>query len=82
MLFDLAFLFPIFEKRTDLRGKIYYWLSGESLEYEDEENTDIVAVKQNYISVTPIHYDLTNYDFLNDLGKWNIDIKNKIEVNK
>jgi 5'-nucleotidase len=72
----------IFEKRTDLRGKTYYWLAGESLEYEDEENTDIVAVKQNYISVTPIHYDLTNYEFLNDLGKWNIDIKDKIEVKK
>ncbi len=71
----------VFEKRVDLRGKTYYWLAGESLEYEDEENTDIVAVKQNYISITPIHYDLTNYEFLGDLTKWNMD-NSKVEVNK
>ncbi|MBC7473205.1 MAG: 5'/3'-nucleotidase SurE [Candidatus Sericytochromatia bacterium] len=72
----------IFEKRTDLRGKHYYWFAGESLEYQDEEDTDIVAVKKGYISVTPIHYDLTNYEFLNDLKNWDVNIKDKIEVKK
>lgn len=72
----------VFEKRTDLRGKTYYWLAGESIEYEDEENTDISAVKKNYISITPIHYDLTNYDFIDSLSKWNINFSNKVEVNK
>lgn len=72
----------VFEKRTDLRGKNYYWFAGESLDYQDEETTDIVAVKQNYISVTPIHYDLTNYEFLSDLNKWDINITDRIEVKK
>ena len=72
----------VFEKRVDLRGKNYYWLSGEALVYEDEEGTDIFEVKQNYISVTPIHYDLTNYDFINDLNRWNVDNTSKVEVNK
>lgn len=72
----------VFEKRTDLRGKHYYWFAGESMQYEDEEDTDIVAVKENYISVTPIHYDLTNHSFLPDLKSWDITIKDRIEVNK
>jgi 5'-nucleotidase len=72
----------VFEKRTDLRGKHYYWFAGESMEYEDEEDTDVAAVKQNYISVTPIHYDLTNHSFLPNLKSWDISIKNIIEVKK
>jgi 5'-nucleotidase len=64
----------IFEKRKDLRGKTYYWLSGELFEYEDEADSDFTAVKNNYVSITPIHYDLTNYKFLNELNNINIII--------
>ncbi len=71
-----------FEKRTDLRGKNYYWFAGDPMEYEDEENTDIVAVKQNYISVTPIHYDLTNHNYIPNLKSWDISINDRIEVIK
>ena len=71
-----------FEKRSDLRGKDYYWFAGESMEYEDEESTDIVAVKQNYISITPIHYDLTNHSYLTNLKSWDISINDRIEVKK
>ncbi|GIW21816.1 MAG: 5'-nucleotidase SurE [Candidatus Sericytochromatia bacterium] len=64
----------IFEKRTDLRGKTYYWLAGESLEHEDDPDSDFSVVKNNYVSITPIHYDMTNYKFLNDLLEMNITI--------
>jgi len=64
----------IFEKRKDLRGKTYYWLAGELFEYEDEADSDFTAVKNNYVSITPIHYDLTNYKFLNELNNINIII--------
>jgi 5'-nucleotidase len=48
-------------EKTDPRGKKYYWIGGEELEFEDAEGTDFHAVSQGLISVTPIHLDLTNY---------------------
>ncbi len=48
-------------EKVDPRGKKYYWIGGEELEFADEEGTDFAAVSQGLISVTPIHLDLTNY---------------------
>jgi 5'-nucleotidase len=48
-------------EKVDPRGKKYYWIGGEELEFEDEEGTDFHAVRHGFISVTPIHLDLTNY---------------------
>jgi len=48
-------------EKVDPRGKKYYWIGGEELEFEDAEGTDFHAVGQGLISVTPIHLDLTNY---------------------
>jgi 5'-nucleotidase len=53
-----------FEKRTDPRGNIYYWVSGESLTADADLQTDVSALAQGYITVTPIQYDLTRYDLL------------------
>lgn len=53
-----------FEKRTDPRGNIYYWISGETLTAETDLQTDVSALAQGYITVTPIQYDLTRYDLL------------------
>lgn len=58
----------VFEKRVDPRGKTYYWLAGELLEeFEPEQGlhlpqdipTDVEAIHQNYITVTPLQYNLT-----------------------
>jgi len=57
---------PIVEN-TDPRGKKYYWIGGNDLGSLDIENSDIVAVRQGYVSVTPIKLDLTDYDFLEKL---------------
>lgn len=51
----------------DPRGKRHYWLGGSQLRLEHGENTDVQAVKDGYISITPIHLDLTNYEALNFL---------------
>jgi 5'-nucleotidase len=53
-----------FYKRLDPRGRTYYWLDG-SLEVHDEgDDIDIHAVRDGYVSLTPIHFDLTAYDYL------------------
>nr|WP_073025930.1 5'/3'-nucleotidase SurE [Lutispora thermophila] len=58
-----------FEERKDPRGKSYYWLAGELDETGDDEGTDIKAIKENYISITPIKIDLTSYECLNKMKR-------------
>jgi len=57
---------PIVEK-VDPRGKKYYWIGGDELEFLDIESSDLVAVKAGYVSVTPIGLDLTKYDHIDKL---------------
>ena len=56
-----------FEKRTDPRSNIYYWISAESLAAAKDVQTDIGALSEGYITITPIQYDLTRYDLLESL---------------
>lgn len=62
-----------FEKRVDPQGREYYWLTGTMDNIEDDEDSDIIAIKDNYVSVTPIQFDLTAYNFLETLKKWDFD---------
>jgi 5'-nucleotidase len=59
----------IVEKR-DPRGRKYYWIGGDVPSREDIPGSDIEAVEQGYISVTPIHLDLTNYASMRALRRW------------
>ena len=59
----------IVEKR-DPRGKKYYWIGGDNLNSEDVPGSDLEAIEEGFISVTPIHLDLTNYAALRALRKW------------
>lgn len=64
----------IFEPRRDPRGRMYYWMGGSIVENENDDNSDIVAVKMSKISVTPIHFDLTNYGVMSAMKNWNLGI--------
>ena len=59
-----ARLIEHFDRRTDLHGKVYYW-QGVEQHTETDPETDVVALKQGYITVTPLQYDLTDYEGLN-----------------
>ena len=48
-----------FERRTDPRGNRYYWLTGEKFLENGNSENDSVALKNQRITITPIHYDLT-----------------------
>ena len=56
------------EKRLDPRGVPYYWIGGEPPSGVEEEGTDYGAIKQGYISVTPLQMDMTDYKRLEDLS--------------
>lgn len=62
------------ERRTDPRGMPYYWLAGERVSFTDTEGTDGWALAAGYISVTPIHLDITDERLLHDLRGWGLTV--------
>jgi 5'-nucleotidase len=56
--------------RSDPRGRPYYWIGGEAPTGIDEPGTDFGALKAGYVSITPLHLDLTSYKSMDMLGKW------------
>jgi len=60
------------EERTDPRGYKYYWIAGERLSGHLDSGTDMNAIKNSYISVTPLKVDQTDYLFLEKLKKQKI----------
>ncbi|MBW4630575.1 MAG: 5'/3'-nucleotidase SurE [Iphinoe sp. HA4291-MV1] len=70
----------VFDKRVDPRGKTYYWLTGEALEdveppvglnFPQNIPIDVHMLRKNYISITPLQYNLTYANGLNQLSQWN-----------
>jgi 5'-nucleotidase len=64
----------VFERRSDLRGHDYYWQTGIIEDYEQDPDTDVMAVRENYVSVTPIHFDMTRYGFMDALESWDLHL--------
>lgn len=63
-----------FEKRTDPRGRTYYWIHG-GLEFDEhQEQTDLRALRDGYIAVTPLNVDMTNHATLSKLRQWQWDL--------
>ncbi len=56
-----------FLKRVDPGQRQYYWMTGSMPVIPNDDGTDTYALKKKYITVTPIHCDLTDYPFLSDL---------------
>jgi len=62
-----------FDERVDPHGKKYYWLTGEFKNFDKGEDTDVWALQNNYVSVVPVQFDLTNYILKKKLEKsWDI----------
>ena len=59
-----------FNERVDPFNQPYYWLTGRFVNLDEGENTDLQAIENGYVSVTPIHYDLTAYEYLEQLKTW------------
>ena len=57
------------EKRVDPRGKVYYWMAGELISESSNAKTDIAAVRNNKISITPVTYEMTKESVMADLDK-------------
>jgi len=62
----------VFHRRTMPRGGDYYWLDGDLEVLEDANGTDIQAVKNGWVSITPVSFDLTNHSAMAELKKWHL----------
>lgn len=57
-----------YEKRVDPRGKVYYWMAGELINEPEDAFTDIAAIRNNKISITPVTYEMTRKNIIHDLN--------------
>jgi 5'-nucleotidase len=63
------------DTREDPTGKPYYWLGGSLREDEPDPGSDVHAVIESRISVTPIHLDMTAYRLLEQVSEWELDLQ-------
>mgnify|MGYP000007261461 FL=1 len=61
-----------FDKRKSPFGKEYYWLSGEFVNKDKGEDTDIWALENGFISIVPVQFDLTAHHMIQKLNSWDI----------
>lgn len=61
-----------FDKRINPQGKEYYWLTGKFMNLDRGEDTDIWALKNEYVAVVPVGFDLTAHHFLPSLNSWKL----------
>ena len=62
-----------FLERIDPHGKKYYWLTGEFKNLDKSKDTDVYALANNFASIVPVQYDLTDYQLMDKMGileKW------------
>lgn len=61
-----------FDKRQTPHGKDYYWLTGEFVNQDKGTDTDEWALANGYVSVVPVHFDLTAHHAIQELNDWNL----------
>ena len=61
-----------FDKRKSPQGKEYYWLTGEFINQDKGEDSDEWALKNGYISIVPVKFDMTDYSNIKKLNNWKI----------
>ena len=57
-------------EQADPRGRSHYWIGGGEARWDDLEGTDMGAIHEGYVAVTPVHLDLTNHGALARMADW------------
>jgi 5'-nucleotidase len=61
-------------RTTDPRGREYFWIGGTISQWTGSAESDFKAIEEGYISLTPLHLDLTNYTLLEEIRGWSLDL--------
>lgn len=67
-----------FDVRRDPANREYFWLTGHMNVTDTDPDTDQVAVLEGYVSVTPIHYDITDRDQWGRMKDWGLDAPSEL----
>ncbi len=59
-------------RALDPSGREYYWIGGGEVSWKGAPDSDFAAVHEGYVSVTPLHLDLTNYGLLEEIRAWQL----------
>ena len=62
------------QRRSDPRGRSYYWLIGEEEAEEAGRESDVASLADRYVTVTPLQFDLTDHGRLGDVRGWNLEL--------
>jgi len=57
-------------EHTDPRGRTHYWIGGGEPSWEALEGTDMAAIHEGYVAITPVHLDLTNHGAVTRMAEW------------
>ena len=57
-------------RREDPQGREYFWIGGGESQWSGREDSDFKAVRAGFISVTPLHLDLTNFQLMEEVRQW------------
>ena len=63
-----------FDERIDPTGRKYYWMVGNFLNLDHGDDTDEWALKNNFISVVPVQYDMTAHHAIATLNSWDLNV--------
>ncbi|MFQ6676540.1 MAG: 5'/3'-nucleotidase SurE, partial [Fidelibacterota bacterium] len=66
-----------FDRREDPRQRTYYWMAGRMVKSGDDADCDDTALRHNFVSVTPLRYNLTHFDSLKTLSEWDVFVDGK-----
>jgi 5'-nucleotidase len=58
-------------------GEPYYWLSGAAVDEDHREDSDLVAIRESQITITPIRIDLTDRELLKKMRQWELKLSER-----
>jgi 5'-nucleotidase len=61
-------------RAKDPSGREYFWIGGGATHWRGSQESDFKAIEEGYISVTPLHLDLTNYELLEEIRGWKLEL--------
>jgi 5'-nucleotidase len=61
-------------RAKDPSGREYFWIGGGVASWRGAKDSDFQAVEDGYVSVTPLHLDLTNYELLEEIRAWDLTL--------
>ena len=68
---------PIIEK-IDPHGRHYYWIAGTRMTWKRQADSDYTALRERYVSVTPLRLDMTDERVLPDLQRWGPFVSSRV----